>query len=198
MDFCIGAFSHVPKRANWTAFSPDMYHALFYLISQHRADSFWDIATRVFAPFSAELWITIIAATLVMSAVMTFHEYPVRHEDGDSDFGGSNSFWKSTVKSVYVGVQAFIAGDCEHNAATVPGKFANLGLGLLMMFVLAAYTANMVSMLLKQNGAQITSITEAISLKAEICCQVCSRGGAGYCTPPPPGGGGGRVQRLFV
>ena len=171
VDICIAAMSNVEERAQYTAYSPDMYHALFYVVSTAAKDDLLDKALRIFAPFSAYTWLCVLATIACCSAVLAFHEHPHRHTTRASDLYGVEHKLEAMIKSIWLGLRGFVDGATAHEAFTLPGRITNLGFGLFLMLTVSAFTANLVSILLMSDGATISGMDDIISRDLKICVQ---------------------------
>lgn len=171
VDMCIGAMSVTAGRTQYTSFSSDMYHALFYVVTTKTSRNIVDLGLRIFAPFSGYTWLCVLSTILCCSLAIAYHEHPERHSDSDSDFQGLDSKLDALIKSTWIGLRAFISGGSEHQATTLPGRIVDLGFGMFLMLTLAAFTANLVSILLEGGNTAIGNMDDVISQNIKFCVQ---------------------------
>ena len=172
VDVCIGAFTQNSKRSDWSHFAPHIFHAPFALAASRETS--WlitDAVLRAFQSFSGAAWIVIAAVVIGCSTLILFFEWPSRNSDSGSDFQDSRSWTRALFFSIWIGAHGFFSGTSEHQAKTLQGRLVSLGFGFFLMFMLAAYTASLVTILLKEADSEVTSITQAINQRFKICIQ---------------------------
>ena len=133
-------------------------------------DTILERAFRIFTPFSGPLWGCVILTIVCCSVAIAYHEYPYRNCDDESDFKGLNGV-TSLAKSIWLGFWAFGAQSPAHRTHTLGGKIVDLGFGLFLVLTLAAFTANLVAVLTREDDTGISSIDDIITQNLKLCVQ---------------------------
>lgn len=173
------------ERSGMTAFSTSFHIDLQYLwVPRPKKDnSFFTVATRVFIPFSNELWALLFGVTIAMSLVEVYLFRKDWRSDGFDDWKEAKGWRAKTLVLInewgtYVGRSAMhiTAGfpDEGHSSAQT---IAWVGWAFLIMIFVAAYTANLAAFMLRPtSGSYIKSMQSAIEDQKKICVMSALRG----------------------
>ena len=173
------------ERAEMTAFSTSYHIDLQYLwVPRPKKDnSFVTVATRVFIPFSNELWALLISVTIAMSLVEVYLFRKDWRADGYDDWKEARG-WRAKTRVLVNEWGTYLGRSAMHITAGFPDEghtsaqtIAWVGWAFLIMIFVAAYTANLAAFMLRPNsGSYIKDMQSAIEAQKKICVPTDLRG----------------------
>jgi len=173
------------ERAEMTAFSTSYHIDLHYLwVPRPKKDnSFVTVATRVFIPFSNELWALLISVTVAMSLVEVYLFRKDWRADGYDDWKEARG-WRAKTRVLVNEWGTYLGRSAMHITAGFPDEghtsaqtIAWIGWAFLIMIFVAAYTANLAAFMLRPNsGSYIKDMRSAIEAQKKICVPTALRG----------------------
>lgn len=165
VDICIGEFALTPSRVQLTSFVPIFSEPVYLITSTGKEDDgLWFMLTDWSTPFEPKLWVTLVAAHIVLAFVVVAHE---RYDGGSLE---GLSWPKATRVGLF---QSFgsIFGVSGFAPTNFGGKTATLAAGILVLFSTATYTANLASQLVVSTTtvADIQSMDDVKRVGASVC-----------------------------
>ena len=156
------------------AFEIDLLH--LWVPRPTKDDSFWAVSTKVFVPFSNNLWMLLLGVTIAMSFVEVYLFRDDWRKDGYDEWKEAKGFIAKTKVifgewGTYLGRSAMhITAGFPHEGHNSAQTIAWIGWAFLIMIFVAAYTANLAAFMLQQSsGAYIQSMQAAIDDHKVIC-----------------------------
>mmetsp|Transcript_48166 Transcript_48166/g.109632 ORF Transcript_48166/g.109632 Transcript_48166/m.109632 type:complete len:809 (+) Transcript_48166:56-2482(+) len=173
LDMCIGSFWITEERQQMVTFLPPLFQAHWYLVTPKvEAEGFWklwkwEILKKPFKPFSARLWISIATFLAIGGLVFALVEAPGYALDRGRP--GEHRFYQA-LYGLYLSFTWCCAGGSISRPKTFAGRLVTLGLGCMLLFVVACYTASLASLLVAERGQEpVKSLEEAIQRKMRVC-----------------------------
>jgi len=180
LDMGGSVFWVTAERTEMTAFSTSYHIDLHYLWVPRpkKDDSFLTVASKVFVPFSNNLWLLLFGVTIAMSFVEVYLFRKDWREDGVDDWELAVG-WRAKARVYFEHWGTYLGRSAMHITAGFPDEghtsaqtIAWIGWAFLIMIAVAAYTANLAAfMLAKGGGAYIKDMDNAISGQKKVCVQ---------------------------
>jgi len=158
-DLCVGSFWETSERRLLTSFTPMIVNDVMLLIVKVAGDnpSIPSLLSKVFEPFSFQLWLLIAGSCLTLGASLWLF--------GDV---GNVSLPRGIVAGFHLALMKFL-GQAKFEGGTKPGKIALFGFAFLCLLGTASYTANLASFLLVSNlDLGIKDMDDAIKQRKTI------------------------------
>jgi len=158
-DLCVGSFWETSERRLLTSFTPMIVNDVMLLIVKVAGDnpSIPSLLSKVFEPFSFQLWLLIAGSCLTLGASLWLF--------GDV---GNVSLPRGIVMGFHLALMKFL-GQAKFEGGTKPGKIALFGFAFLCLLGTASYTANLASFLLVSNlDLGIKDMDDAIKQRKTI------------------------------
>jgi len=172
-DFWVTA-ERTAMTAFASAFSIDLHH--LWVLRPTKDDSFLTVASKVFVPFSNELWLLLLGVTIAMSFVEVYLFRDDWRKDGNDEWKEAKGFVAKT-KVIFGEWGTYLGRSAMHITAGFPDEghsaaqtIAWVGWAFLIMITIAAYTANLAAFMLQPStGSYIKSMQEASDANKVIC-----------------------------
>jgi len=136
------------------------------------------LASRVFAPFSGGLWLTMVLFTFFMAIMQAYVFQDEWRDDGWDEWKAAHGplqklgvvLWQGGIRFARSGLD-FMMGGIEECPATAPKMILMLGWAFFILIAVSAYTANLAAFLTKQSNSNdyIKSMEEAATARAHVC-----------------------------
>lgn len=138
LDLCVGSFWETSERQAMVAMGNMIFVDNMVLVSLSVAevDSFWELAARVFKPFSWQLWITIICVVIFLGLLVWIN----------AAMSGQRV---SARRALYLSLSVYCPNADSPNAA---GRILFITIGFFVVLTTATYTAGLASYLVAQNS----------------------------------------------
>lgn len=165
-DMCIGNFWSTPTRRVMASFSAEIYQDLFFLVSfDGGRQSLTQQLARPFEPFTPGAWACIVAVTLVTSLAI----FAVEAREDGGEFDGMPG-WRALATSAYLSLTSLLGGGSIYRLRSVPARLMDIAFGLLILIVVASYTAQLASSLVRSAQlAQVDSVEAGIAQRLNFC-----------------------------
>lgn len=175
-----GVFWVTPARSGMAAFSTELGADPMWLwVPRPSKDMrLSTLAFRMFEPFSAGLWLTMVLVALAMSVVQAYVFQDEWREDGYDEWRVATGplqklgvvIWQGGSLFARSGLD-FMLGGIEEYPRTTPKMIVTLGWSFFILISLSAYTANLAAFLTKQDGfsSYIGSMEQAATSRARVC-----------------------------
>jgi len=172
-DFWVTA-ERTAMTAFASAFSIDLHH--LWVLRPTKDDSFLTVASKVFVPFSNNLWMLLLGVTIAMSFVEVYLFRDDWRKDGYDEWKEAKGLI-AKMKVLFGEWGTYLGRSAMHITAGFPHEGGNsaqtiawVGWAFLIMITIAAYTANLAAFMLQPStGAYIKSMQEAIDANKVIC-----------------------------
>mmetsp|Transcript_51235 Transcript_51235/g.120241 ORF Transcript_51235/g.120241 Transcript_51235/m.120241 type:complete len:282 (-) Transcript_51235:928-1773(-) len=140
VDVCVGEFIMTPNRLALAPFVTTMHDTFTYFYARESVADFAAELGRVFTPFTAELWGTIIVAIVAASSILLMVER--LYSSGSSDFPPDMSMTHACLVSNHLGILGFFSAGPIHSPESFAGRLIVLSMGFLILVSSAACAAN--------------------------------------------------------
>jgi len=163
VDMCVGNFWETTERRAVSQFSTAIMTESFYLlVPLPKEEKFTaDTPLKLFSPFTASLWLTIVGVTFIVGITSEFLGSGVRSR---------TNFGVQAIRSVYRSSMQMLRGTDSPKTKSFANKPLEIAWAFFILIVVSTYTANLAAFLSqKREIYNISSINECLAKNCLIC-----------------------------
>jgi len=172
LDLCYGTFWETPERRELVSFVSPLMVDSFYLVVK-KADKrlgFLGKILKPFSPFTLAMWASLFGVVSVFGfAIFWLDE--ISERGCPYTWDALRDDWRACLQSQYLGCLGLISGGPAHEPRTLGAKIVQLVFGVVIVLVIAGYTANLASILVEERAAQGTfeSVDKLLDHGHKVC-----------------------------